>query len=60
MRALEPPSSPDPACPEAPLTSQQQTDFHSTPVAADLAVPAPNADLSPDDDDNPEEEDDPW
>ena len=59
-RALKPPPSPDPVCPEAPLSPQQQTDFHLHPVAADLAAPAPGQDLPPDDDDSLEEEDDPW
>ena len=52
LRALNPPS-PHPTFPEAPLSAEQQTDFHLHPVPADPELP-------PDDEDEGEEEDDPW
>ena len=52
LRALNPPS-PHPACPEAPLSAEQQTEFHLHPVPADPGLP-------PDGEDETEEEDDPW
>ena len=60
LRALRPAPSPDPTFPEAPLSSEQQREFHLQPAAADLSPHADAETLSTDDDDSADEEDDPF